>query len=630
MRYTWEGEDQILENTYKKEYKCYRCQFRNTDKIHTDKEHKDYHKYNIAKYVLVTGETKNLIKIKLKDAVKKFSSSENLDGNIIKIFIGTEVIKEGVDFKNVRQLFLLDMWHNKAWYEQVIGRAIRYCSHIDLDKEYRNVTIFNLATSLKNSKDKKLKYTETEDERRYRRTEIKDYLNKKVERVLKRVAIDCIQNKNKNIINNNKKLYQISANGEKHNIIIKDNPFSPECDYLDKCNYKCIWEPKSNKNIKINTNTYDLFFNKIESKNILEIINKLYKTGNAFTIKKIISFIKNNIDNIENKNIFKTIDNIIKYPKYNIITDKFMRKGYLIYRGIYYIWQPFDIKYEKIPLLYRNLPFSNKTKSISLDLLNDYVEENKEKIKIDKSLIYKKIMKKITNNFKLYNHLKKYDISKDYRAFTYSVVQNIILKENLDNIIIFIKDIIVQYINKSKEKIIDDIIFYLDDKFLIKYDRELTSKPINNINIYGFNILDKYLHYNLKTKKWNNADKSNIYKIKQFKKFKQEKKEKLINNNIMGAYIKNNKNKILFQILDNSLYRNVITQKNKVSKRSIITGRVCSTYKIKSILEIHKKLNIEKHKNKKTKIFLCNEIEIYLFINQYNKTKNKKWFSINF
>ena len=626
MRHVWKGEDQLLENTYKKSYRCYKCQYKNIDKIHNNSKIKGYHKFKIAKYVLLTGSMNDFVKVKIKEAVSKFSSNKNRNGEIIKIIIGTEVIKEGIDFKNIRQLFLLDMWYNRSWYNQIIGRAIRFCSHVRLGKEFRNVTIYNLATSFKNAKNKKIRQMETEDIRRYRIAEIKDYRNKKVEHILKKVAIDCIQNKNKNIINQDRVISQINSLGKKFNFILKDLPYSPECDYTNDCNYKCAWEPK--KQITINTNTYDLFFDNFEQTHIIKHINNLFKLNYIYKIDNIIKYIKKNSENIDTISIYKTLNLLINNPKKHLISDKYMRDGYIIHRGDFYIFQPLDIKNEKIPMYYRKTLLTNKTYKMSLNKIDDYINDKEEDLHINKNKIFNSIYKKIVINFKNYEHLRKYDNSKNNDGFIYSVVQNIIIKINKDNVIIFIKEIIKKYINNDKDKIIKDVLLYIDE-YLIKYDRELSKSPYKGNNIYGFSIYDKYFYYNMDNKKWGKCDKNIILKIKTIKKYIIKKIKNENKSNIMGSYIKNSRGNIIFQIIDNSTYKDILTQEKKVSKRSIITGRTCTSMNLTIFKDLYLKLGLTPHIKKRTKNFICNEVEIFLYINEYNKIDNKKWFINN-
>ena len=58
---------------------------------------------------------------------------KTMPGNKIKIIIGSESAAEGLDFKNIRQIHILDPWFHLNKIEQIIGRGIRNCSHINLD-----------------------------------------------------------------------------------------------------------------------------------------------------------------------------------------------------------------------------------------------------------------------------------------------------------------------------------------------------------------------------------------------------------------------------------------------------------------------------------------------------------------
>ncbi len=71
-----------------------------------------------------------------------FNSKENKDGSLLKIMFGTQTVMEGVDFKNVRQVHILDPWWNDSRMQQIIARAIRLCSHKDLPPEKRVVDVF--------------------------------------------------------------------------------------------------------------------------------------------------------------------------------------------------------------------------------------------------------------------------------------------------------------------------------------------------------------------------------------------------------------------------------------------------------------------------------------------------------
>jgi hypothetical protein len=74
--------------------------------------------------------------------IKVLNSKSNIHGEQIKVVLMTPVAGEGLSFRNIREMHILDPWYHMNRIEQVIGRGIRQCSHIDLPVEERNVTIF--------------------------------------------------------------------------------------------------------------------------------------------------------------------------------------------------------------------------------------------------------------------------------------------------------------------------------------------------------------------------------------------------------------------------------------------------------------------------------------------------------
>jgi superfamily II DNA or RNA helicase len=78
----------------------------------------------------------------VQQAKKAFNDPKNKDGSLLKIMFGTQTVMEGVDFKNVRQVHILDPWWNDSRMQQIIARAIRLCSHKDLPADQRVVDVF--------------------------------------------------------------------------------------------------------------------------------------------------------------------------------------------------------------------------------------------------------------------------------------------------------------------------------------------------------------------------------------------------------------------------------------------------------------------------------------------------------
>lgn len=73
----------------------------------------------------------------------------NLRGEIMKVFMVSRSGAAGITLKNVRHVHVMEPFWNPAMIDQVIGRAIRVCSHSALPVEERNVkvsiymTVFN-------------------------------------------------------------------------------------------------------------------------------------------------------------------------------------------------------------------------------------------------------------------------------------------------------------------------------------------------------------------------------------------------------------------------------------------------------------------------------------------------------
>jgi len=83
-------------------------------------------------YALWDGSVKDIHKQMIKSVT---NSKANIDGRLVKVILGSPSIKEGVSFKHVQHIHMMDPVWNQSSKSQVEGRAIRFCSHVDIDEE---------------------------------------------------------------------------------------------------------------------------------------------------------------------------------------------------------------------------------------------------------------------------------------------------------------------------------------------------------------------------------------------------------------------------------------------------------------------------------------------------------------
>jgi hypothetical protein len=94
---------------------------------------------------------------RMKDANKQktlalLNNANNIDGKVVRVVIGSPSIREGVSFKHVQRLHLVDPVWNQASKTQIEGRVSRYCSHVDIpvDHPFLNRSVVNISYILYN------------------------------------------------------------------------------------------------------------------------------------------------------------------------------------------------------------------------------------------------------------------------------------------------------------------------------------------------------------------------------------------------------------------------------------------------------------------------------------------------
>lgn len=337
-----------------------------------------------AKYMIISG-TQELGKDAYDDYLK--IENKNKNGEMIKVILGSETAAEGLDFKNIREVHILDPWYHLNKLEQIIGRAIRYCSHIDLPVEKRNVVV-NLYASIKTLKpDDEDK--ETIDLRVLREAENKARQMGEVEYILKTNSVDCNLNLNGNKFiddNYDGKLRVLTPkNTNPDNIYIKDKDYDRLCNY-SKCDYKCIPDLSQHRN-ESNIN-YDTFNSSTINEQIHILKKNIIKMFKKDVIYDLEDFTKI-FPNEDKQIIYFTLQSLLDGK--DEFTDGYSNVGYLIYKGGFYIFQPKYLQNHKLNINNIRRPLTKKKLGINLNTYISSLRNNNKAMKISHELIINNI-----------------------------------------------------------------------------------------------------------------------------------------------------------------------------------------------------------------------------------------------
>ena len=227
------------------------------------------------KYVIISGSV-GFKPIDLKEQLNILNSDGNKDGKIIKVVLITKTGAEGLDFKFIRQVHVMDPWFNLSRIEQIIGRGVRQCSHQLLPIESRNVEIYLHVSE----RSEKFKLIEPVDLYLYRKSELNAIQIGKVTRILKSTAVDCIINKGIDLSDDDDDTINsniITSSGVVlNNMDMKnDYSFSVMCDFMENCQYKCTPDGDVSSN-SIDKTTYYSDYVKVNVNKTVAYIKSLF------------------------------------------------------------------------------------------------------------------------------------------------------------------------------------------------------------------------------------------------------------------------------------------------------------------------------------------------------------------
>lgn len=357
-----------------------------------------------ARYSVITGDPSispdNLFEL------KALTDEDNTYGEKVKVVIISVAGAEGLDFKNIRQVHILEPWYNMNLLEQIIGRAIRNCSHKRLPYSQRNVELYLYGTYLTNGD------IEAIDLYLYRLSEFKAIKIGVVSRALRTSAVDCllnIQHNTQTAEQLNRRVPQKLSSRKEIEYQIGARPYSALCDYMQRCDYVCKPTFSNGKQIQEQQELYgfssssdsdgdadadadaaagnanrgdvrlDTFNEKFMSMNIDKIkqkIGDLFKE--SFFYKKVG---KNGIIAHINatrpypiSQINLALTHIVTDPN-EYVHDKYGRIGHVVNVGDYYMFQPVELNDVQTSIYERSAPIPYKHEFVTYPLSKEITED---------------------------------------------------------------------------------------------------------------------------------------------------------------------------------------------------------------------------------------------------------------
>lgn len=139
-------------------------------------------------YCIISGDAQIMGGTRIDELVRDINRADNAHGENVKVVLMSPIAGEGLSLKNVREVHVMDPWYHLNRLHQVIGRAIRTCSHTSLPLKERNVTVF-LHVATNGEED-------TMDIHTYKIAARKSLQTRIAEVVIRDHAVDCALVKN--------------------------------------------------------------------------------------------------------------------------------------------------------------------------------------------------------------------------------------------------------------------------------------------------------------------------------------------------------------------------------------------------------------------------------------------------
>jgi len=471
--------------------------------VRTMKPPSDKKDFSVARYVMITGD----IQISPNNVadVNALTSEDNIHGNKIKVVLISQAGSEGLDFKGIRQIHIMEPWYNMNRIEQILGRGVRNFSHKDLPFEQRNVEIFLHGTILNNAEE------EAVDLYVYRIAELKAIQIGKVTRLLKETSVDCIINHDQNDftlenfkqLEENQNVKQILSTGQTiNNFPVGDMPNTANCDYMETCEYKCL--PDTNAKIddsKMNFDTYNESFMLVNSDKIVQKIKDLMKMRYFYKKKELFHYL-----NIPKPypvaQIYAALTQLIE-DRSEYILDRYGRTGYLVNIGEYYLFQPSELNNHNISIYDRSVPLDFKHNMIKFDIKHNVIAKptnEPERNEINVIGNGSKIIEDIKNNYNIARSTSKTSRGEEnwykfcgivigkmkQQGISIEVLQDFLIDHMMETLLYNEKVELLNYLHINNELCSKGE----DDVLMMKIKKYLCEKIIHTKNLTAIILFD--------------------------------------------------------------------------------------------------------------------------------------------
>ena len=575
----------------------------------------------VAKYVMITGDHR--LSPQNDEDIRAVTNKNNKNGDIIKVILISMAGAEGIDFKFVRQIHIIDPWYNLNRIEQIIGRGVRNFSHKDLPFEKRNVEIYMYASLLGDETE------ESVDMYIYRQAEYKAVKMGKVSRLLKETAVDCILNHEQT--NFTQELMEEHRDAEITQVLssgkvildfkVGDVPFSPTCDYMESCTYKCT-PHKARDELQVKDDSYGSSFMMMNYDTIRQKIHVLFKERFFYKKEQLITAI-----NIPRKyplsQIYAALTQMVE-DESEVVSDKYGRPGSIVNIGEYYLYQPSELTNENATIFDRVVPvdFKHETIQVYADRIQPSLDEgtsNARKLVVELETSYDEAVTAYESHAKIGKRVESFY---PYCGKAMQILANDFGAAE-DDLYQFLLDHLVDTLKYAEKLILLKYVFAAtiqEDSFEYKIRDFFESLIVRKDETYGMPLCDengKTFVLELDGHIWKNAEPRAEEDIMEAYEIKYRSKLLQIAN-LIGVIGSENKARYM-----------VFKTVTRTAKRN--TGARCDQAgKAQKILVLNAILGNDRYNKENTKALHADELcalqEFLLRLYDKNKEDGKSWF----